>query len=242
MKKLFVSMILMVIMGISMITGCDKSLNLLPEDIVSKALKANNPIIPYHVEYKVVMRDNNKIISDNNVKEWFKPKDNKRLEMADEKGKQVTVITLYNNEMVIYSVNEKKATISKNANFSEFMGKSQKDKVLDSLKIYKNTHKITMMGIEKINDMEAYHIVAIPKDDKTLLGKGELWIHKDSWFIVKSIEESGDTKVETLYSKIEMNSDLKDDVFMQKFPDDVKVETNEDLMKPLAEKEITIEK
>src|SRR5699024_4642831 len=75
----------------------------------------------------------------------------------------------------------------------------------------------------EIAGRDSYHLVAKAKEENTLFGDQELWIDKENWMVLKMIFNTGDSKTEMVYTKIDFNPRIPADTFTLDLPDDVEM-------------------
>lgn len=240
MKRKFVAAVLIGVMGISaLFTGCDSKSAVIPEDIISKATSINENSTSYYGEAKMETYENEKIIYSANLKEWYKPKNKKRVEIKSDNDGE-TIMTSDGSKMLIYMKKLNKAMVSDKINDEEgFFDKSPKKAAMDELGRINKTHSVEIKGEENLNGRKAYHLYAKPKGKDSIIGEVNYWIDKDTWFIVKTSVITGNSKTTTEYTKLDFKADISDDIFNQSIPKDVKIENIDESMKP---EKITLEK
>lgn len=241
MKKNIKILISGVAIGIMLLTGCNMKKNsLLPEKIVANAMEVNNETKSYYAESKMKIWEKDKVIEDDTIKEWMNlsgEKTKTRSEINSE-GKGSTISTNNGDKIVVYMKNEKKALVSKAIKGNGLLKNSQKDQIMNLLKFMKKSHEISTVGEEKINGIATYHLKAVPKEKDNIFGKMDIWVNEENWFVVKMISQSGNTKTEFEYTKIDFSPKFDKSLFEQDIPSNVKIENLEDGMKN-KEKNIT---
>src|SRR5699024_3882686 len=120
----------------------------------------------------------------------------------------------------------------------EFNQPSPKEQVNNLLEMVRDTHEISSEGEAEIAGRDTYHLVAKAKEENTLFGDQELWIDKENWMVLKMIFNTGDSKTEMVYTKIDFNPRIPADTFTLDRPDDVEMKNLDDMSN---ESKITLE-
>lgn len=197
-----------------------------PEQVINNAMKENEEPLAYYAESTMSMTAEEEQIQ---LKEW-RSKDGKvkvETEGATEEEQGVTVndgqtITMYQE-----SLNQ--AFVSDDGEMLAALAPSPKEQAHQLLKMIGDSHTISIDGEEKIAGRDAYHLVAKAKEKDTLFGDQELWVDKENWFVLKSISESGDDRVEIEYTKVEFNKEFPDETFTIELPEGTDIQNLDDM-------------
>ena len=206
-----------------------------PEQVINNAMKENEEPLSYYAEATMKMIADDEPIQ---LKEW-RSKDGKvkvETEGATEEEHGLTVndgktITMYQESM-------KQAIVSDDGEMLATMIPSPKEQAQQLLKMIGDSHTISVDGEEKIAGRDTYHLVAKANEKGTLFGDQELWVDKENWFVLKSISESGDNRVDIEYTKIEFNKEFPDETFVIELPEGTEIQNLDDMNET---PEVTIE-
>ncbi|WP_315120578.1 hypothetical protein [uncultured Clostridium sp.] len=232
-KKRIVSIIMAGLLSITALSGCGSKNSILPETIVANAIEAENNLKSYYGEARVRVYDkDNNITKDITEKEWQDISNGKiriRRESYSNHNELEAVSTSDGNTVMIYSIEDKKASTMKNIDESDMPIGSRRQQTKIVLGYIKENHDISTVGEEKINGMNTYYIKAVPKEKNSLFLEQDIWINKKNWCVIKSSGILiGGSKIEDEYVKIDFSPKLKDETFTQKIPEGVKIENVEE--------------
>lgn len=206
-----------------------------PEQVINNAMKETEEPLSYYGEATMKMTAEEEQIQ---LKEW-RSKDGKvkvETEGATDEEHGLTVndgktITMYQESM-------KRAFVSDDGEMLASMAPSPKEQAQQLLKLVGDSHTISIDGEEKIAGRDAYHLVAKANEKDTLFGDQELWVDKENWFVLKSISESGDNRVDMEYTKIEFNKEFPDETFVIELPEGTEIQNLDDMN---ATSEVTLQ-
>ncbi|ARF16452.1 LolA family protein [Sporosarcina ureae] len=206
-----------------------------PEQVINNAMKENEEPLSYYAEATMKMTAE----ADNiQLKEW-RSKDGKvKVETEGATAEEQNITVNDGETITMYQASTKQAFVSDDGEMLATMAPSPKEQAQQLLKMIGDSHTISIDENEKIAGRDAYHLVAKANDKDTLFGDQELWVDKENWFVLKSISQSGDNKVEIEYTKIEFNKEFPDETFVIELPDGTDIQ---DLDAMSSTSEVTIE-
>lgn len=234
-KKKLITMVTCVAVVASLFTGCSyKGDVLIPEEVITNVMKANEKTKSYYAEFKVDSYENEKLIDSMLFKQWNDNSSGKmktRIETEDKtSGKVVT--TNDGDKLISYTEKDKKAlSMELSAELGLGSNANYKDELINQLGNISKTHELTFKGEERVGTFKTYHISAVAKEKNSIIGDQEYWIEKSNWFLVKSSGDSGNNKTILEYTKLDFSPKFEDNLFVQKLPPEVKVENIEDVAK-----------
>lgn len=223
---------------IIILVGCIGMEQYSPEQVMQNAIASESEDIPYYGVQTITITDPEETF-DMEVKEWRKGE--KSLEEVTADG-EVMVTLMNGNKITVYDpqANTLMETEFDNTDELTFSAKERIEELLDMVG---DTHSVEKQADEKIAGREAIHLVAEKnKGEKSLYGRQEMWIDKENWLLLKTISNSGDSRVTLEYTTIEMDPKMDDSVFEIDVPDDVIVEEYDDAMEEVITLEEGIEK
>ncbi|GCD12801.1 LolA family protein [Clostridium tagluense] len=234
-KKKIMTMFIGAALVASIFTGCSlKGDVLIPEDVITNVMKANEKTKSYYGEFKMDSYENDKLKESMLFKQWNDNSSGKiktRIETEDKtSGKVVT--TNDGDKLISYTQKDKKALSMKiGAELDQSANANYKDQLISQLGNISKTHGLTLKGEENIGRFKTYHVSAVPKEKNSIMGNQDYWIEKSNWFLVKATSEIGNNKSILEYTKLDFSPKLEASLFIQKLPTDVKVESIDDIAK-----------
>ena len=216
-----------------LLVGCRSAEQYSPEQVMEKAIESEAEEIPYYGEMTMKIEDDEDIF-ELKSKEWRKG--NKSLEEVVAEGEKV--ITLKEDTTItMYDETENTVMETEFEEDSE-LNLSSKEQLENMLENVEETHTFEKRDDEKIAGRDTMHIVAEKKQgEKSIFGTQEIWIDKENWRVLKTIDETEDSYSVMEYTKFEIEPDMSDDVFTLDLPDDVEIDSFDDDL----EEEITLE-
>ncbi|KNF08192.1 hypothetical protein CLPU_9c00880 [Gottschalkia purinilytica] len=226
-KKKIMTLMTVVALGSGVLVGCNgKDVSLLPESIVANAIEADNNIKSYYAEGEMRIYENNKITEEVKLKEWSSSENGKIKKRSETNSKDGSSAVVVNDGdmFIVHDKKENKVFSSKNLNDMSLISMTPKDQFKKTLETLKESHNISNLGEEKINNIKTYHLKLEPKDKDNILGEQELWINMENWFVIKCISYSGNIKTEFEYTKLDFSPKFDENTFKYDIPSDAKVE------------------
>lgn len=210
-----------------------------PEQVINNALDETDSLGSYYAESEWTSMEKGKLVSHNVSKEWRSVDGRMRNEFADKDGSNLSITVNDSNSLLIYNVEEKQAYyIVDDPEILGFNQPSPREQANTILEMLHETHEISVEGEEKILGRPSFHLVAKAKEDYTHFGDMEIWIDKDNWMTLKTISVSGDIISEILYTEIDFDVKIPDDIFTLNLPKDVEVIDFDDIYKKV---DVTLE-
>lgn len=196
-----------------------------PQQVIENALQETEQLATYYGEYKMISSlDNTEEIG--TVKEWVQD-GQRRIEMvtSSENSEQETLLVNDGSTMYMYDKTANSVMTYPLGDEMNNLGiQSPREQAEMLLEMVKDSHDITIEGEEKIADHVAYHIVAKPKNDTSIIGDLELWVDKKTWVTLKSISTSGSSTFTQEYTKIDYDAKMDTDTFIFEAPTDAIIE------------------
>lgn len=219
----------------TLLIGCKGIEQFSPEQVMQNVLATEANDLAYYGEQTITISDAEDTFT-MGVKEWRQGA--KSLEEAESEDE--IIVTLKEGKKIsYYDVTENTLfhTEFDHEDELQFNAKDQVETILDAMG---KTHDIETKGDTKIAGRPTIHIVAKKRSgEKSLYGTYEMWIDKENWLVLKTISNTGDSKVVMEYTTIEFDPGMDDGVFTLDVPEDVVVETLDEVTE---ETFITLEK
>lgn len=205
------------------LTGCKGIQSFSPEQVMQNALETEVEELSYYGEQRIAITDPDDEFT-MNVKEWRSgDKSLEEVEAEDE-----VMVTLMDGHHISFYDEAENTVYQTEFDHMGELDFNAKDQVEDILKLVEDTHHIKQEGEEDIAGRSTVHIVATKRSgEKSLYGTQEMWIDKENWLVLKTISNTGDSRVEMEYSTITFDDNIEDSVFELDVPDDAVVDTLE---------------
>lgn len=218
-KRIFIRI---VIAGIAVgLFGCSFAENQYsPEQVIQNALEETAEIGAYYAEEEIIYRGNGQEIEHLIIKDWYSGDGKIRSETANKDGSDKTIAVNDGTSFTTYFVDQNEVFIFENPNHS-FSQPSSKEQSEMLLKTIEDTHTVSMKGEKRIANRMAYHLLAKANEESVLLGDLEYWIDQENWMILKTISNTGDGKLETVYTTIDFDVEIPSAIFTIDLPEDV---------------------
>ena len=205
--------------------------NVSPQDIIENVVQENEEPIAYYGESTMTLSDGTSFT----MKEW-KAKDGKvRTEMVDSLGNvshsvndgvHVWMHDVATNEVMQFTLDEETA---------QGVNKSPSEQAKAMLETIENTHAIEVVGNETLLDRAVIHVKATPKNnEENLFGEQELWIDKDTWFVLKSVSKIDGKQTKTAYKTFDVSPKLDSELFVFTMPDGAEMVELGEVEEPLV--------
>lgn len=198
-----------------------------PDQVIKNTLEKTRELESYYAEIEMVTKEAGEVIDEMKMKEWQGKDGKSRIETANPDGRDENIAVNDGNQVTTYIVDKNEAFI-----IDEMEEINQQQSLKEQIHFYLNnirkTHKIEVVGEEKVAGRDAQHFIATPKETGTLIGKQEGWIDQETWLLLKMTMMMGDTGVEMNYTKVEIDPDMSEDLFELDLPEDVIIQDVED--------------
>lgn len=215
-------MTFLILGGVLMACSSDKNM-FSPEQVISHALENSEKTKAYQAEFLMTVKEKGEVIEEGKTLEWRDENGRVRLETYDQSGELISIVVNNGEEFIIYELENEQASIIDDPELIALNQQTPKEQTEASLAIVKDTHDLTLKDETKVAGRDVKHIVATPKDKNSLIGTLELWIDKENWFVLKTINESGDFYMEVEYESIDFSAKISDDQFNVDLPPHVKL-------------------
>lgn len=207
------------VLSLSLIACSSENKSYSPDEVIENALAETTELTSYYAESILTSNDGTGTIE---MKEWTAKDGKKRVE-SKMKDTGDTTISVNNGKQILTYEEATNTAYTFDISKEDNLQKSPKEQAQLLLNMVKDTHTITVKGEEKLIGRDAYHIKAEPKDEKSLYGTVEVWVDKETRFILKTISTSDDLKMTSEYTKLDLEPKIDDKLFTLKLPDDVKM-------------------
>lgn len=208
-----------------------------PQEIIENIVKEEKEPFAYYAEAKTSLSDSLML----EIKEWRDGTGRARVEVEDSDG--VYAYSVNDGQFVwTYDGESNKVfKFSLDEMAEESFNKSPAEQAKNLVRMIENSHTIEIIGDEKLLGRDVIHVKAVPnKGEENLFGETELWIDKETWFILKMTSKIDDTVTTTEYTKFEIHPKLEEDLFVFELPEgaemvDINEEFKETIVKTVDE-------
>lgn len=219
--------------------GCSTSLQeYSPEQVIQNALSEKHKTLEYYAESTWIMKENGEVAETVMMREWQNEDGKKRVETKSKNEKEYSITVNDGKTLITYVPHEKKAYVIEGEELTSLNQQSPKEQAEKLLKLIQDTHEIKVIGEEKVAGRKTFHLKATANKENSLVGNQDIWIDKETWFVLKMISVSGESTIEWSYTKVDYKAQNDKELFTIELPDDVVVEKLQD---SFSEKEITLE-
>lgn len=193
-----------------------------PEQVVQNALKEVTSPGAYYSESEIIYGEKGEETERFISKEWRSRDGKIRIEQESKAGEHKSIAVNDGVTLTMHLIDENQAFIFEDdLEIPSLAAPSLKEQADMLLKMIEDTHTLSVEGEEKIADRATYHLVAKPNKENTLFGDMELWIDKENWMVLKMISVNGDSSLEMVYTKVDLDVDIPSDKFTLDLPEDV---------------------
>lgn len=215
--------------------GCSGEMTASAEEIVSNVLEADKKVDAYYGKAEMKFYTG-KEVTENIIIEEFVSSDQKRKVITTDlkKDNQQTVAFNDGKKLITYELGSDKAMSMTFSNEGSPVSMTPKEQLTKMLEGMGKTHTYKVVGEEKLLGLNTYHLKLKAKSNNSVLGDMEFWVDQKTWFIVKSITNSGENRSEMEYKKLNFSSKFANDTFTIKLPENVKVESLDNNLQPMT--------
>ncbi|WHY78352.1 hypothetical protein QNH20_04165 [Neobacillus sp. WH10] len=220
-------------LSIGLLGGCSGELTASAEEIVSNVLEADKKFDAYYGKAEMKFYTGKEVTENISFEEFVSNDQKRKVITTDHKKNNQQVFSLNDGKKVItYEQGSDKAMsipFSDEESPASITPKEQLTKLLEGLG---KTHTYEVVGEEKILGLDTYHLKVKAKSKKSVLGDMEYWVDQKTWFIVKAITNSGDSRSEMEYKKLDFTPKFDNDTFTLNIPKNVKIENLDNSLQP----------
>lgn len=231
-KYLILLSVILLILG-----GCSQKVEVSAEEIIHNAIESEKEVINYLGKADMKFFEGEELTEHILLEEY----------VADEKKKVVTIDQLLKQRvevlndgetMLMYDETNEQALEMDVTEFGDLAGLSPKEQFKTLMESMQDSHTYKIIGEEKVLDFDTYHIEVKAKEADNLLGDIEVWVDQKTWFVVKTISETGDTRTELEYTELDFSPKFAKDTFTLDTPDNIEIT---DLAKDFGPDTVTVE-
>lgn len=231
--KVFILALLSLLLGSVFLIGCQSKDKMDMDSMISAGLKGPDLKEEYYLQLKTKQFNGDELMDEADIEEWYRysPEEGYNRKIVAHSNKESNVIISSNNGFIMHDLNNNRAEVFDKEKASKEMVesmqglemKTSKHNTAKYLQDLSEDFNLKLAGEEKINGLNALHIVCEPKQMEDILGQEELWIEEDSWIILKQIKRKNNMTVETNLIELELNKELDSETFEYEIPDGVDI-------------------
>ncbi|MGP7818225.1 LolA family protein [Niallia sp. 01092] len=218
----FVSMILL----LGLLSGCSETMTASADEMVTNVLDASKKTESYYGEGEIKVYEGDKLTGSMVFKDYTGADGKRKYVIEDLKQHQKSV-SVNNGENVITYEEGGDTAYSMSIKGMPSLG-TPKEQFTQMLEAIKKTHSYQVEGEEEILGLKTHHIKASAKSKDSILGDMEFWVDQKTWFVVKSITNSGESRSELEYKKLDFSPDFSEKTFKLDLPKHVKIKSIEE--------------
>ena len=217
--------------------GCSQNMNVSAEEIIHNAIESEKDVTTYAGVSET------KIFEGEELTEHFTTEENVegqkiKIITEDKLLGDMTEVLNDGENMLMYDKAKETAHEMDLSNLGSFTAPSPKEQFANILDMIEDSHTYELIGEEKILGFDTYHIQLEANESNSLFGDMEVWIDQKTWFMVKLIFETGDSRSESMYTELDFSPKFAEDVFTIDIPDNIEIET---IDSDLGETTVTLE-
>lgn len=211
------------------LVACNSDLNSMSsEEIYANVVQSYEEPVSYYAESMMSFSDEDPIV----MKEW-RNKDN-----------QIRTEAYMNDELESIAVNDGEFIWSYDSTTNEVIYFELDQLAIDNLNqpmseqakmlldIIKESHNLEIIGEEKVANRDTLHVKATPKNDvDELMGELDVWVDKETWFLLKTVSKVDDFEVIGEYTTFELNPKLEEELFVFETPEGATVVDMDEMFK-----------
>lgn len=206
-----------------------------PQEIIENVVKENKEPISYYAESTTTLSDGSSFT----MKEWKENTGKMRAEVVDHEGNSTYSVNDGSNIWTYNSESNEVITFDFQNAGGDSWNKSPSEQAKILLKSIESTHKIEIVGNEKLLKRDVIHVKATPNEQESnLFGEFEMWIDKETWFILKSIVKFDSEPTTQEYTKFEINPQFEKGKFDFEIPDGAEIVNLDELSEELILKDV----
>lgn len=216
--SLMVASILLLILG-----GCSQDMEVSAEEIIQNALESEKDVDEYYGKSEMTFYEGEELIEESVMEEYISDGEIKIIMHGEEE-----IETINNGEkMVMYNKTDGTAQEMDTSAVSDYQF-TPKETLQNMLAGMEVSHNYEIIDDEEILGRDTFHMKLEAKEANSLMGDIELWVDKETWLVVKTISDTGDSRMELTYTELDLSPDFTEDTFTLDIPDDVEITNLDD--------------
>ncbi|MFC4025260.1 outer membrane lipoprotein carrier protein LolA [Oceanobacillus longus] len=213
--------------------GCSQNTEASAEEIIHNAIESEKDVNTYQGKAEMKMYEGEEMTQHTILEEYVEGEKRKIVTNDPLLEEEVEVLN-DGTTMYMYDKTNNQASEMDMTELGDFASLSPKDQFKGMMEMMKDSHTYEVVGDEKVLDYDTYHIQVKAKEADNLLGDMELWVDQKTWFVVKLVSETGDTRTEFAYTELDFSPEFADETFTLDIPDDVEIANLEESFAPDA--------
>ncbi|CEI83302.1 hypothetical protein J18TS1_41640 [Oceanobacillus oncorhynchi subsp. incaldanensis] len=222
--SLIAASILFLVLG-----GCSQNVEVSAEEIIHNVVETEvEEIDEFYGKSEMTVYEGEDIIEESVMEEYASGNNRKIIMRGDIEAGEEEIETLNNGEkMVMYNKSDGTAQEMDTSVF-EGIQISPKEIFQNMLAGMEDSHDYEVIGDEQLLDRDTFHMKLEAKEANSLMGDMEIWVDKETWIILKTISETGDSKMESVYTELDFSPDFTEDTFTLDIPEEIEITDMED--------------
>lgn len=220
-RKWNVYLILLSVMTL-ILGGCSENMKVSAEEIIHQVIESEKEITDYRGTAEMKLFEGDELI-EHAILEEYAEGNKRKISQTDQLLNNETITVNDGEKLFIYDKGNKEAFEMDISEMGEVPGNSPKEQFTSMIDMMKDSHSIELVGEEEMVGFDTYHIRLSANETDSLLGDMEVWVDQDTWFVVKIISESGDSRSEFTYTELDVAPEFKEETFQIDIPNDVEI-------------------
>ncbi|AXI08340.1 hypothetical protein CUC15_05075 [Oceanobacillus zhaokaii] len=202
------------------------------EEVIQNVIESDKNMDAYYGEMDMKMFEGEDLIDHVKIQEYVS-KEGKRKVLTDDQLKEYETESLNDGEKVIFfdrgTEEAFEMDVSEIGMLATLNPKEQFKMMIESME---ETHDYEIVGEEKTLGFNTYHVQVNAKQDDGLLGDMELWVDQKTWFVIKMSSETGNSRTDFEYTKLDLSPEFEENVFSLDIPDHIDIESIDENLAP----------
>lgn len=211
--------ILLLILG-----GCSQDIEVSAEEIIHNVIESEKEVDTYYGKSEIVFYEGEELIGETMMEEFVSGTDRK---IVTQEGEEEVEVLNNGEKMVMYNKGNETAQEMDTSAITDYP-LTPKESFQQILDVAEDSHDYEVVGDEEMLGRDTFHVSLEAEEANSLMGDMELWVDKETWFVVKMISETGDSKIESIYTELDFSPDFTEDTFTLDIPNDIEITNMED--------------
>ncbi|WP_226666491.1 LolA family protein [Metabacillus litoralis] len=211
-----------IVCQIGLLAGCSEDVEASSGDIVLNVLESGKEVTDYYGKATLKMYSEDVETENLVIEEYVAKNGQRKVITTDLNNKKKAFAYNTGDELITFDESTQQAIKIDLSDEDLQTNHTQKEQLINILEGMKNSHTYKVVGEEKINGVNTYHLKATPKTSDSIIGTMEFWVDKKTWFMMKTVTTSGDMISEIVYEKVDTSPNFSDETFKVNLPEGIK--------------------
>ncbi|RDW20290.1 hypothetical protein CWR48_06265 [Oceanobacillus arenosus] len=207
-------------------------MNASAEEVIQNVIESDKDMNDYYGEMEMKMFDGEDLIDHVNTQEYVSKEGKRKILTKDQLNDNEIVALNDGEKMIMYDKGKEEAFEMNVSDIDISASMNPKEQFKMMIESMEQTHEYEIAGEEKVLGYNTYHIKVNAKQEDSLLGDMELWVDQKTWFILKITSETGNSRMDFEYTKLDLSPEFKENVFTIDIPDQINIESIDENLAP----------